>query len=173
MELAQTTDYPNTGHVSLTVKSNTLSFRPVLRLFAPSWIANPVVKLNGREIKTRTENSFLCIAENLKAGDVIAYDFGLRSGWLPLDGRVSTAGWRKLHYGPLLLTSAPDASPALPETPVIHRQEDGTFSVEGLPTVFVPLHHLLNPQVKADPRYQAQVLFSLPPQGSAAGLRLK
>jgi hypothetical protein len=159
LELEQATSYPNEGKVTLTVKGNTLDFQPVIRLFAPSWISDPVVSINGRQIQTRMENSFVCISEKLKAGDVITCDFPLQSGLWPLDGRDSTPGFWKLHYGPLLLATGAGSDPVLPASPVVRREPDGSFRVDGLDTVFHTVSHQLDPRVVEKPRYEARMLF--------------
>jgi hypothetical protein len=163
LELSEATGYPFAGKVQLTVRSNTLSFAPVIRLFAPGWISKPVVTLNSRRVKVRLEKGFACIAEPLKAGDVIAYDFQINSGSMPVEGRASTPGWRKLHYGPLLLATQPGADIVVPKSPQVRMQPDRTFRVEGMETVFGTVYHLLDARVKSEPasepRYQAQMLF--------------
>jgi hypothetical protein len=163
LELSEETGYPFAGGVQLTVRGNTLSFQPTIRLFAPAWISKPVITLNGRRVKARLENGFACMSEPLRAGDVIAYNFQIGSGALPVEGHKSTPGWRKLYYGPLLLAAEPGAEPVLPQSPRVRLLPDRTFRVTGSETVFGTVYHLLDERVKSEPpsepRYQVQMLF--------------
>lgn len=159
LELQTETGYPFTGDLRLTVINSTLSFSPLVRIFAPSWISHPVVKLKGRTLKSWRENGFVCISEPLRAGDILVCEFDLNSGVLPIEGAASTAGWQKLHYGPLLLATEPASAPDLPEFPKIQMLADHTFRVDGLANRFSPIYHLLDPRVRAEPRYKVQMLF--------------
>lgn len=163
LELSEETDYPFAGAVQLTVCSNTLTFQPVIRLFAPRWISQPVVTLNGRSVKVRLENGFVCISEPLRRGDVIAFNFQISSGAQSVEGRESAPGWRKLYYGPLLLAAKVGADPLLPPAPQVRLLPDHTFRVAGLETVFGTVYHLLDARVKGEPTneppYQVQMLY--------------
>jgi hypothetical protein len=163
LELSEKTGYPFAGKVQFTVRSNTLSFAPLIRLFAPKWTSQPVITLNGQRIPACLKNGFACITEPLRAGDVIAYDFQIGSGALPVEGRESAAGWRKLYYGPLLLAAEAGTETRLPPSPLVRLLPDHTFRVAGLGTVFGTVYHLLDARVKCEPTneppYQVQMLY--------------
>ncbi|MGN6643684.1 MAG: hypothetical protein ACTHKU_11870 [Verrucomicrobiota bacterium] len=159
LELQTETGYPFTGDLRLKVINSTLSFSPLVRIFAPSWISHQVVKLNGRILKTSPQNGFICVSEPLRAGDVLVCEFQLNSGVLPIECAASTAGWQKLYYGPLLLGTEPASAPDLPGSSKIRMLADHTFRVDGLATSFSPIYHLLDPRVRAEPRYKVQMLF--------------
>ena len=159
LELSEETDYPFAGKVQFTVRSSTLSFPPVLRLFSPQWTSQPIITLNGRRVKMRLGNGFACMAEPLRMGDVIVYNFQIGSGALLVEGRENMPGWRKLYYGPLLLAAEAGTDPMLPKTPQVQLLSDHTFRVTGSETIFGTVYHLLDVRVKSEPRYQVQMLF--------------
>jgi DUF1680 family protein len=170
MELSEETDYPFAGRVQLTVHSNTLTLRPVIRLFTPKWASRPFVTLNGRRVKSHLESGFTCISQPMRTGDVIRYEFQIGSGALPVKGRLSTPGWRELYYGPLILSATNGSGTMLPRSPQVRLLPDHSFRVKGLGTVFGTVYHLLDPRIKGEPPYQVQMLFKsdadIPPRQS-------
>src|ERR1035437_1143140 len=60
LELSEETDYPFAGRLQFTVHSNTLTFRPAIRLFTPKGASRPIVTLNGRRVKPHLESGFNC-----------------------------------------------------------------------------------------------------------------
>ena len=159
LKLREETDYPFEGKVRLTVLSSGLAFRPMLRLFAPEWTSLPVVTLNGRRLKTRLQEGFVCLNESLQSGDVIEYGFEMDSGAMPVQGRESTPGLRKLYYGPLLLACDGEDDPVLSKLPRIRMLPDYSFRVEGTKCSFRTVYHLLDERVQIKPLYRVRMLF--------------
>lgn len=157
--LDETTDYPFGNEVNLVVKETSLSFAPEIKLLAPEWIQNPEVLINGKKTQTNLVNGFICFSEKLKKGDQIKYRFKLKSGAEKLQNPNSLAGYHKYFYGPLILGHSGKEEIYLPQQVEIELKENKTFGLKNDTLQFVPVHHLLNPEVKKETGYQIQVLF--------------
>ena len=114
LELTEQTTYPFGSTIRFTVLTNSLSFTPTLRLFAPPWTAIPNVRLNGQRIKSSLKDHFVTVQAALHPSDVIEYSFTLLSGRLPVESQPPTANFSKLYFGPLLLGCPLAHNPVLP-----------------------------------------------------------
>lgn len=101
----QTSDYPLTGSVNLSVRESTLEGARTVRFFAPSW--SPAgefrVTRNGAGLAVEADGSFAVVSAPLRAGDAIALEFPVCFGVVPPQNRARMPGHRRFAHGPLLL----------------------------------------------------------------------
>jgi hypothetical protein len=159
IRLREETGYPFANGVNFTVLSADLKSDIAVRLLSPSWIQNPLIKLNGGPIAAKAQKGFLVVTSKLKTGDVIAYDFAQTSGSLIANCAATPAKLRKIFYGPLLLAAGADQNPTLPADIHLAATEGHRFRVEGSDVMLGTVYHLLNPDVKEKPRFGVRMLF--------------
>jgi hypothetical protein len=157
--LDETTDYPFGSEVNFKVKETNLHFATQIKLLAPEWIKNPEVFINGKKIQTNLENGFICFTQKLNKGDQISYRFKLKSGAEKLENPNSLAGYHKYFYGPLILGYKGKEEINLSQNAEFELKGNKTFSLRNDTLQFIPVYHLLNPEVKKDLGYQVQVIF--------------
>lgn len=157
--LDETTDYPFGNEVNFSVKETSLSFAPGIKLLAPEWIQNPEVFVNGKKIKTDLENGFVCFTKKLGKGDQISYRFELKSGAEKLENPNSLAGYHKYFYGPLILGHKGKEEIRVSHQVQFEPKGNKTFGIKNDTLQFIPVYHLLNPEVKKETGYQVQVIF--------------
>jgi DUF1680 family protein len=157
--LDETTDYPFGNEVNFTVKETSLSFAIEIKLLAPEWIQNPEVFVNGKKIQTDLENGFVCFTKKLNKGDRISYRFELKSGAKKLENPNSLAGYHKYFYGPLILGHKGKEEIPLSQQAEFELKGNKTFGLKNDTLQFIPVYHLLNPEVKKETGYQVQVIF--------------
>ena len=136
VELAQKTEYPRTGKITLNV-SPSCSARFVLKLRIPYWSSNTTVKLNGERVKSVSAATYLVLDREWKAGDKVEVELDMSLhywvGEKECEGRVS------IYRGPVLLTydrrlntMDPDEIPTLDATAMKERL---ISNKDSLPTV--------------------------------------
>jgi hypothetical protein len=157
--LDETTDYPFGNEVNFTVKETSLSFAPGIKLLAPEWIQNPEVFINDKKIQTDLENGFVCFTKTLSKGDQISYRFALKSGAEKLENPNSLAGYHKYFYGPLILGHRGKEEIRLSQQAEFELKGNKTYGIKNDTLQFIPVYHLLNPEVKKETGYQIQVIF--------------
>jgi len=157
--LDEKTNYPFGNEVYFIVKETNLRFTPEIKILAPEWIQQPEIFINERKIKTTSENGFICFSEKLNKGDQISYQFKLKSGAEKLENPNSQTGYHKYFYGPLILGHSGKEEIEVPQQAEFKLKGNETFSINNDTLKFIPVHHLLNPEVKKGTGYQVQVLF--------------
>jgi len=157
--LDETTAYPFGSEVNFNVKQTSLSFAPEIKLLVPKWIQNPEVCINGKIVQTKFESGFICFTKKLKKGDQISYRFKLKSGAEKLKNPNSLAGYHKYFYGPLILGYKGKEEIHLSQNAEFKLKGNKTFSLKNDTLQFIPVYHLLNPDVRKEKGYQVQVLF--------------
>ena len=157
--LDETTDYPFGNEVNFTVKETSLSFAPGIKLLAPKWIQNPEVFINGKKTPINLENGFICFTQKLNNGDQISYRFEQKSGVEKLENSNSLAGYHKYFYGPLILGHKGKEEIRLSQQVQFELKGNKTFGLKNDNQQFIPVYHLLNPEVRKEEGYQVQVLF--------------
>ena len=136
VKLAQKTEYPRTGKITLNV-SPSCSARFVLKLRIPYWSSNTTVKLNGERVKSVSAATYLVLDREWKAGDKVEVELDMSLhywvGEKECEGRVS------IYRGPVLLTydrrlntMDPDEIPTLDATAMKERL---ISNKDSLPTV--------------------------------------
>ena len=104
VEVAQKTDYPNSGHVQLTVApSRTARFDVGLRI--PSWCQAFSAKVNGCEVRATVQNGILHIEREWKSGDVV--EMAMEMPWRLVRGTAKQAGRAAVMRGPMLFCLNP------------------------------------------------------------------
>lgn len=157
--LTEKTAYPFAEEVTFEVKETNLNFAPELKLFVPGWIAEPEIFINSEKQKTTTNNEFVSFSKQLKTGDQITYRFKLKSGTRKLENPNSMAGYHKYFYGPLILGHVGNEEIQIPQNAEFEAKGSGLFGLKNSDIQFIPVHHLLNPEVKKESGYQIQVIF--------------
>lgn len=114
VQLVQTTDYPWSGKVSLTVnpaaaKKFTLKIRVPDRRTSLLYTDTPAVQgllslaVNGRSIKPKLERGYAALDRTWKAGDKIEWEVPLKVQRVTADHRIAADRGRvALRYGPLI-----------------------------------------------------------------------
>jgi hypothetical protein len=161
LRVAEQTQYPFSEHVRFQVLTNTLDFTPKLRWFAPSWFAQPQLRVNDQPVPTYLDQGFVVLDQPLRAGDVVEYRFKLRSGKMPTEGFLTDPGYEKIYYGPLLLGCSPAPRVALPDHCELLRLSGHEFRISGVPMKFTPVYHLMSPDITAAAHARTQILFPL------------
>ena len=136
VELAQKTEYPRTGKITLNV-SPSCSARFVLKLRIPYWSSNTTVKLNGERVKSVSAATYLVLDREWKAGDKVEVELDMSLHyWV---GEKECEGKAAIYRGPILLTydrrlntMDPDEIPTLDATAMKERL---ISNKDSLPTV--------------------------------------
>ena len=157
MVMKETSLYPYSGKVYFEVESSHLAVDPEIRLFAPSWIDQPVVTVNGNIAGIKLNEGFVCFTYELKEGDVIEYTFKIKSRSLPVQNKHSIHPYHKYLYGPLLMAYAGKDSLDFYEHVTFEPITKDLFRVKDRDLFFRPVCHVMNPLVKNG--FSMQVLF--------------
>lgn len=100
MTITQTTDFPVSGHTTLTVDEAD-GRKAVISLRYPYWSGRPTVKVNGKPVKISTDpSSYIDIERRWRTGDRIEADFPM-SLHVEYAGNDSTRA--AVLYGPIVL----------------------------------------------------------------------
>lgn len=157
--LAEITAYPFEGEVNFVVKETHLTFAPEFKILAPKWINNPEVFINQKKLKINLANGFICFSEKLNKDDHICYRFELKSGAEKLENQNSLAGYHKYFFGPLILGHLGNVEIQVPQHVEFQPKGHELFELKNSTVQFIPVHHLLNSEVKKETGYQIQVIF--------------
>ncbi|MDP4268559.1 MAG: glycoside hydrolase family 127 protein [Bacteroidota bacterium] len=158
--ISQKTEYPFGNKVVLTIDKMQKPGTMTLKLFAPSWIKQPVVTVNGQPVKFEVKNQFVIVSAKCKAGDKIEYSFTMKSGVETVANVTHTpTGKSRLFYGPLLLGYEGDAEIEVPRSAKVVRMDNGGFQIEGTGIQLTPVYHLMDAKVCSG-AYKKQLLFS-------------
>lgn len=117
VELAQNTEYPRTGKITLNI-SPSRSAQFVLKLRIPYWSSKTRVKLNGERVKSVLRATYLVLDREWKVGDKVELELDMSLHyWV---GEKECEGKVSIYRGPILLaydrrlnTMDPDEIPAL------------------------------------------------------------
>jgi uncharacterized protein len=150
--------YPYAGKVYLDVESSHLQTDPEIRLFAPSWIDEPIIAVNGNIVKIEVKNQFLCFTYELKDGDLIEYTFKMKNQTFSMQNKNSIQAYHKFLYGPLLIGYVGKDSITLPKNIIFEPITKELFRLKDSKLLFTPVCHLMNPRVIQD-KFKMQVLF--------------
>lgn len=103
IRFAESTGYPFDTKVEFAVEKNTAG-KVSLKLPHMSWMLNPVLTYNGKQIDVKEENGFFCVTKKFSEGDIIsmAFEHEIRK-----EGTINKANTLPTQYkyykGPLLL----------------------------------------------------------------------
>jgi DUF1680 family protein len=101
VELAQKTEYPRTGKITLSVSPS----RPAqfaLKLRIPYWSAKTRVKLNGERVKSVSPATYLVLDREWQVGDKVELELDMSLHyWV---GEKECKGKASIYRGPILMT---------------------------------------------------------------------
>ena len=157
--IEETTNYPFMGKVNLDIQDNNLAIKPDLRFFMPGWVSEPIVTLNGNKINYEIIDGFLSFSPDLKKGDFIDISFKIKSGAGNLENINSIKGYHKYFYGPLIIGYQGKDEIVLPRNIEFEPITRELFKAKGIAGMFIPVHHMLNAEVKKGTGYKLQILF--------------
>lgn len=100
IHLKQTTTYPETDEIILEVEE--ASAETTLHIRVPDWVENPVIKVNGAEVKTITAGSYAAVS--VKSGDKIEITYPSELTWV--EGDNSNEGLWAMKKGPMVYALA-------------------------------------------------------------------
>jgi len=107
LRLVQSTDYPASGRIRLTVDASQPVEQEIL-FRIPAWCPTPSVSLNGKILEGAKGGSFFPIRREWKTGDVVELDFPMEWRWMR--GIREQEGRAVLARGPLVYSLDPVAS---------------------------------------------------------------
>jgi hypothetical protein len=170
--LRQSAAYPYPGPVRIEVVANPMRTLMTLRLFAPGWTSNHRLTLNGHEVHTSLEKSFVTARVAPKAGDVYQLDFDLHLGAREPVNPAAMPGYYAFQAGPLLLGYKPAADPAatlrspdptsmqIPRTATLTATKiPGVYAVSGTELSLSPINDLNDSSATQRDPCPRQVLF--------------
>ncbi|MCX6955877.1 MAG: glycoside hydrolase family 127 protein [Verrucomicrobia bacterium] len=116
IELAQDSEYPMRGRVSLRVVRGRSTTPVELRWFAPTWSPPESFRVarNGAEISVGREERWAVVRTPLATGDVVVAEFAVKFGAVSLQNAVHLPGERRWAHGPLLLALSAEEREAMP-----------------------------------------------------------
>jgi uncharacterized protein len=109
LRLVESTTYPNSGSVRLSVVESSLSQPVKFRFFLPSWTPVDSVKvaINDSPFPRAMTDSFVSLSHPCKAGDQIALSFDVPFRTAPALHADALPGLERHFHGPLLLGKSP------------------------------------------------------------------
>lgn len=110
LELAQESEYPIAGKVTLRVVRGRSTAPVTLRWFAPTWSPAESFRItrNGMALPVERPERWAVVRTPLATGDVIAAEFAVRFGPVALQNPAHIPRERRWAHGPLLLALAKD-----------------------------------------------------------------
>lgn len=130
LQIEQSTRYPIDGTVRFKITGTTTG-PIVMRLFAPSWMKNPRLELNGASLNSHAEAGFLVARFTPRTGDQLRLDSELEVWHRPSMNPHSIQGYHVLHAGPLILGHSSHEALTISESARIIEAEDGSYHVQG------------------------------------------
>jgi len=162
LSVKQTTEYPFGNTATFEIRKNTLPYSTKLKLFAPSFLTNYTVSLNGQSLPAQMENGFIIIDKGLREGDSLVVGFDMRTVFHPAINQHTIGTYGTLRYGPLILSSVEktvEKPYILPDTDLeIEYLKGGLFKVNEV--LFSTVYHLLDPEMD-DMDIARQILFEV------------
>ena len=114
VSLRQETDYPNSGHVIISINPSKAVTFP-LKLRIPSWCRNASISVNGNHSDVICKSGTFAVIERLwEEGDMVVLEMPME--WRLVLGRQRQAGRVALMRGPLLFCLDPGQNESLAET---------------------------------------------------------
>lgn len=100
VELVQKTNFPQDGHIELTIQKTTDAFRS-LNVRYPSWAKQAVVKINGKkQSKINKQNGYIILNKKWKAGDKVEIDYEMELQLIATNDNPNKVA---IAYGPIVL----------------------------------------------------------------------
>lgn len=158
--IRQVSGYPFENKVVFNITDSEASPDILLKLFAPAWMINLRITVNGEPITFKRENGFISFNTILRRGTRIDFDFDQQvNTHHVVNMEHSRASHYAISYGPLILGYEGDKQIAFNKDPQVIRQADKQWKVGGLNNHFSPVYHLMDPHVSKESGYQKQILF--------------
>lgn len=109
--ISQTNSFPEQEGTTLTVKTDTLA-RFTLNLRHPGWCADPVVKINGKKIKVKSEpSSYIAIDREWRDSDVVEMSLPMK---VRLEELNHLPSYVSIVRGPIVLAARYDKDVPMP-----------------------------------------------------------
>jgi len=157
--LEETTNYPFVGKINFDVIDNNLPLKPELRFFMPRWITDPIITINGNKVNYEIKAGFIAVSPELKKGDFIEISFKIKSGEEKTENLNSVKSTHKYYFGPLIIGYIDKNEVSLPQHLEFEPITRELFKAKGKPGMFIPVHHMMNTEVKKETGYRLQILF--------------
>lgn len=103
LTLQEETTFPLEGNIAISVVNTTLTARKMIKLCVPENTAVKSLQINGQDCSYKIINGFVTFDCYLRAGDKIEYELKSLLAVKPFHNMNSLEGYKKYHYGPLLL----------------------------------------------------------------------
>jgi len=114
LTLHQKTDYPNSGHIEITVQTDD-SVETVLAFRTPRWADSVSIQVNDEPVicvnPKEQENGIFVLTRNWQEGDSIKIDMPMAWRWI--EGRMTQTGKAALLRGPVLYCLGAAKNPEL------------------------------------------------------------
>jgi hypothetical protein len=160
--ISQESQYPFEGKITLVVKSSEISEPIGVRLFAPSWVRDPIVQVNGKRIQISRAHGFVGFTTKLSPGARISYTFDMVARVQePVNPAHAGVGYYSFAYGPLILGYENKQEVSFDSMPVLTRVSEREWKAGSEGVELTPVYHLLDPKVSKDLGYSKQILFRI------------
>ena len=159
LKLEESTNYPFEGNAKISILESSVSKPISFKFFAPSWMENFKVKVNGKVQAFKKDSGFAVIKMIPKKGDKIDVTSSLAFKAKSTFNKNSIPGYHTFRYGPLILVRKGDMEEALPKETKFSKVNDYLYKSKDGAVEMVPLYHLLNNEVSVDAKFKRQILF--------------
>lgn len=153
IKLKQETGYPQQDSSAIIVEEVSPGFHGGIKLFSPSWMLNPRVKLNGKNIATQLDNGFLVVQSKFDKGDRLEWSFTQ-----PIRVKRDDKELVRLYRGPLLLGIKDSDSASLGVDLNELLQYGGALPLKIGEKQLSTVYHLMDEAADRE-QYKIQVLF--------------
>jgi len=180
ISIQQSTKYPFSGNVRLTITQTVKAKNIVIKLNALSdWTENLKITINNKNVPIEIDKGFVVLKHNWEAKDIIDFSFDEK---IRMEGTINKENCSdlqsKVFYGPLLLGYSGKETIELKDISKIKKTSDKSikigntnmvmlnpivFNIEGTDCKLTPLYHLMSPEVTRGD-YKKQFLFEANPK---------
>lgn len=158
----QITNYPFDSKINLELYSENPT-KIVLSLFAPSWLKNLKININGESIKVTREKGFINFPVEVSKTTKIEYSFDLVSKFnKPINRKYTKKSDFTLRYGPLILGYQGNEEISFKKMPSVTWENNKLWKIHDSTNTynFIPIYHLLSEDVKGE-SYKKQIIFNI------------
>jgi hypothetical protein len=158
----QITNYPFDSKINLELYSENPT-EIILSLFAPSWLKNLKININGESIKFTKEKGFINFPVKVSKTTKIEYSFDMVSKFnKSINRKYTKKNNFTLRYGPLILGYQGNEEISFKDIPSVTIENNQLWKIhDSINTYnFTPIYHLLSENVKGE-SYKRQIIFNI------------